>query len=273
MARSIAAGGTSPVDAEAQLHGGEAAGRLRRPLGDELRGQSAQVVPALPEDVGDVDAHAAGQRQAERLHRRRAGRRIAVDDDRHAVRDGVEAALALPGQRQTNRRLGHGAERTTAARRPTAAAGLGRRRGRGSVPPPEHLQMGVGEHLAAEHHGVDLARVWRMSARGLAVSTTRSAATARGNGAEPGRGEHMRARSIVTSRNACAGVRPADDTQAHELVMQRPRAPRARCAPPGRHCASARSPGRSAARRDDRYSNRDATGRAAPARCRHPARR
>ena len=39
MARSIAAAGTSPVIAEAQIHGGEAARRLRRPLGDQLGGQ------------------------------------------------------------------------------------------------------------------------------------------------------------------------------------------------------------------------------------------
>ena len=48
-------------------------------IGDQVRPQAAERVAAPGEDVCDINRHAAGQREGERLHRRRPGDAGAVE--------------------------------------------------------------------------------------------------------------------------------------------------------------------------------------------------
>jgi hypothetical protein len=78
---------------------------LGRSVRPQVRLQPAQRVPALFQDVHDVDRHAASQGQSQGLHRRRACAPVGIDDDGNLTGAAAEAEVAVPGQLDLDGRL------------------------------------------------------------------------------------------------------------------------------------------------------------------------
>ena len=83
----------------------ESAGLGRHPLAFEVGPQAAQVMTAFAKDVHDVHRHAAGQRERQGLHRRRPGRRSAVEGQPDVPGLAAQHQIVLPDQFEDGRGL------------------------------------------------------------------------------------------------------------------------------------------------------------------------
>jgi len=80
---------------------------LRGPFTDDAGTEGRQRVASFPDDVDDINRHAAGQCDGKELNRRRPGGAIAVDDDGHSSAVGIEAPGLGPLEFGGDRRFRH----------------------------------------------------------------------------------------------------------------------------------------------------------------------